>query len=176
MSFDWDDIAATYASQPWWVWLAGYVVAWLGLRWLLGAMRGHRERPILTDGAFTQCGVCVDYDAGTITLPRGDSFSVQRVRGLRWEDYRRSGSYHAVIDVDDPKRPVHPVAFSTSGEPEAFVARLRTAIEKAGGPGFTVTATDRMEIVEKDLSDPIMAAVARRVRPLGWRRSYSRPE
>lgn len=176
MSFDWDDIVATYASQPWWVWLAGCVVAWLGLRWLIGAMRVGRERPILTDSAFRQCGVRVDYDAGTITLPRGDSFPVQRVRGPRREDYRRSGSYHAVIDVDDLQRPVHPVAFSTSAGPEAFVSRLRTAIEKAGGPGFTVAATDRMEVVEKNLSDPIMAAVATRVRPLGRRKSFSRSD
>lgn len=176
MSFDWGDIVATYASQPWWVWLAGCVVAWLGFRWLIGAMQAYRERPILTDGAFRQRGVRVDYNAGTITLPRGDSFPVQQVRGLRWENYRRSGSYHAVIDVDDLQRPVHPVAFSTSAGPEAFVSRLRTAIEKAGGPRFTVAATDRMEVVEKDLSDPIMAAVATRVRPLGWRRSYSRTE
>jgi hypothetical protein len=33
-----------------------------------------------------------------------------------------------------------------------------------------------MEIVEKDLTDPIMAAVATRVRPLGWRRTYSKSE
>lgn len=176
MSFDWDDIVATYVSQPWWVWLTGCVVVWLGVKWLIGAMRDYRERPILSDSAFRQCGVRVDYHTGTITLPRGDSFPVQQVRGLRWEDYRRSGSYHAVIDVDDLKRPVHPVAFSTAGGPEAFVSRLRTAIERAGGPRFAVAATDRMEIVEKDLSDPIMAAVATRVRPLGRRMSYSRSD
>lgn len=176
MSFSWDDIVATYMSQPWWVWLSGCVIAWLALKWLIGAMRAYRERPILTDSAFRQCGVRVDYETGTITLPRGDTVPLQRVRGLRWEDYRRSGSYHAVIDVDDLKRPVHPVAFSRSAGPEAFVSRLRTAIEKAGGPRFAVAATDRMEIVEKDLSDPIMAAVATRVRPLGRRMSYSRTD
>lgn len=173
MSFGWDDIAATYVSQPWWVWLFACVVAWFGFRWIIGAIRAYRERPILTDSALRQCGVRVDYRAGSITLPRGDSFPVERVRGLRWEDYQRSGSYHAVIDVDDLKQPVHPVAFSTSGEPEAFVSRLRTAIERAGGPRFAVAATDRMEIVEKDLSDPIMAAVAHRERWVGWRRTYS---
>lgn len=176
MSFDWDDIVATFASQPWWVWLAGCVVAWLALRLFIASLRAYCERPVLSDSAFRQCRVRVDYEAGTITLPRGDSFPVQRIRGLRWEDYRRSGSYHAVIDVDDLQRPVHPVAFSTSAGPEAFVSRLRTAIERAGGRCFAVTATDRMEIVEKDLSDPIMAAIATRVRPLGWRRSYSRSE
>lgn len=176
MSFDWDDIVASYVSQPWWVWLVACVVAWLGFRWVIGAIRAHRERPILTDSAFRQCGVRVDYEAGLITLPRGDSFPVEHVRGLRWEDYQRSGSYHAVIDVDDLKQPVHPVAFSTSGEPEAFVSRLRTAIEKAGGPRFAVAATDKMEIVEKDLSDPIMAAVATRARPVGRRMSFSRSD
>lgn len=176
MSFDWDDIAAAYASQPWWVWLAACVIAWLAIRWAIGAFRAYRERPIVTDSTFRQCGVRVDYDAGTVTLPRGDSFPVERVRGLRWEDYRQSGSYHAVIDVDDLKRPVHPVAFSTSAGPEAFVSRLRTAIERAGGPRFAVAATDTMEVVEKDLSDPIMAAVATRVRPLGRRMSFSRSD
>ena len=176
MSFDWGDIVATYASQPWWVWLAGWVIAWLGLRWLTGAMRSYRKRPILTDRAFRHCGVRVDNSAGTITLPRGGSFSVQRVQNLRWDDYQRSGSYHAVTGVDDLQWPVHSVAFSTSAGPGAFVSRLWMAIEKAGGPGFAVTATDRMEVVEKDPSDSIMAAVATRVRPLGWRRSHSRPE
>jgi hypothetical protein len=176
MSFDWDDIVATYVSQPWWVWLVGCVVAWVGLKWLIASYRAYRERPILTDRAFRQCGVLVDYETGTITLPRGDRFPVQRVRGLRWEDFRRAGSYRAIIDIDDLKRPVHPVGFSISGGPEAFISRLRTAIEKAGGPRFSVAATDRMEVVEKDLSDPIMAAVATKVRPVGWRRSYSRSE
>ncbi|TPJ81891.1 hypothetical protein FJ434_20545 [Mesorhizobium sp. B2-5-13] len=176
ISFDWNDIVATYLSQPWWVWPAGCVVAWLGLRWVIGAMRAYRERPILCDSALRQCGVRVDYDAGTITLPRGDSFPLQRVRGLRWEDYATSGSYHAIVDVDDVQRPIHRVALSTPTGPEALVARLRTAIESAGGPRFAVAATDRMEVVEKDLSDPIMAAVATRVRPLGWRRSYLKSE
>lgn len=176
MSVDWDDIVAIYLSQPWWVWLIGCVVAWLGLKWLIASYRAYRERPVLTDRAFQQCGVHVDYRAGTITLPRGDRLPVERLRGLRWEDYKRFGTYHAVIDIDDPKTPVHPVAFSSSAGPEAFVCRLRTAIERAGGPRFTVAATDRMEIIEKDLRDPIMAAVATRVRPLGWRRSYSKSE
>jgi len=176
MSFDWNDIVATYLSQPWWVWLAGCVVARLGLKWLIGAMHAYGERPILLDHAFKQCGVRVDFDAGTITLPLGESFPVQHVQGLRWEDYQRSGSYHAVIDVDDLQRPVHPVAFSTSAGPEVFVSRLRTAIERAGGQRFAVAATDRMEIVEKDLRDPVMAAVATQVRPVGWRRTYSRSD
>ena len=176
MSFDWNDIVATYVSQPWWVWLAGCVVAWFGLKWVMATFRAYRERPILSGHAFRQCGVWVDYDAGTISLPRGDVFHVSDVRGLRWEDYQRSGSYHAILDVDDLKRPVHPVAFSTSSGPEAFVSRLRTAIEKAGGPRFVVAVADRMEIVERDLSDPIMAAVATRVRPLGRRMSYSRSD
>jgi len=98
---------------------------------------------------------------------------VQRIRGLRWEDFHRAGSYRAIIDIDDLKRPVHTVRLSTSAGPEAFVARLRTAIEKAGGPRFTTSANDRMEIVERDPRDPIMAAVATRVRQVGWRRCFS---
>lgn len=174
MSFSWDDIVATYMSQPWWVWLVGGVVAWFGMKWLIGMARAYRERPILSADGFRECGVRVDYRDGTITLPRGDTFPVHRIRGLRWEDYARSGSYRAVIDIDDLARPIHPVGFSTAAGPEAFVARLRTAIEKAGGPRFSVAGNDRMEIVERDLSDPVTAAIATRVRPLGRRVSYSR--
>ncbi|CAH1648174.1 hypothetical protein [Chelatococcus asaccharovorans] len=174
MSFDWADIVTLDLSQPWWVWLVGGVAAWFGVSWLIWAVRAYRERPIATDSGFSQCGVRVDFRAGTITLPRGDVFPVQRVRSLRWEDYVRSGSHHAMVDVDDLARPVHPVAFSTRTGPEAFVSRLRTAIEMAGGPRFSIAANEKMEIVERDLSDPITAAVATRVRRLGHRASYSR--
>lgn len=174
MSFGWDDIVAIYLSQTWWVWLIGAGIAWFGTIWLIRAMRAYRERPILSEGSFKQCGVRVDFRAGTITLPRGDVFSIQQVRGLRWEDYERSGSFHAVIDIDDLKRPIHPVSFSTAARPEAFISRLRTAIEKAGGPRFSVAASDMMETVERDFSDPVTAAVATRVRSIGRRMSYSR--
>lgn len=174
MSFNWDDIVAVYMSQPWWVWPVGFGVVWFGLRWLFRAVRAHVERPVVSDRAFRQCGVRVDYQAGTITLSRGDIFPLQHVRGLRWEDYATSGSYHAIIDVADLKRPIHLVAFSTPDGPEAFVSRLRTAVEKAGGPRFSVTASDRMEIIERDLSDPVTAAIATRVASLGRRVSYSR--
>lgn len=176
MSFSWNDIVATYMTQPWWVWLVGCAVAWFGMKWIIGAMCAYRERPIIANDGFRQCGVHVDYRAGTITLPRGDTFPVQRVRGLRWEDYERSGSYHAIIDIDDLKRPTHPVSFSTAAEPEAFVSRLRTAIEKAGGPRFSVAGSEKMEIVERDLNDPLTAAVATRARPLGRRVSYFRAD
>ena len=173
-SFSWDEIAAIYLSQPWWVWLVGAAAACFGTKWLIGAMRAHREGPVLSGDSFGQCGVEVDFRAGTITLPRGDSFPVARVRGLRWEDYARSGTYHAIVEVDDMARPIHPVAFSTPAGPEAFVSRLRTAIEKAGGPAFDVTASEKMEVVERDFSDPVMAAVATRVKPLGRRVSYAK--
>lgn len=104
MSFDLADIATLYLSQPWWVWLVGCVAAWFGVKWLIGAVRAYRDRPIATDNGFSQCGVRVDFRAGTIALPRGDVFPVQRVRGLRWEDYVRSGSYHAIVNVDDLDR------------------------------------------------------------------------
>ncbi len=175
-SFTWDDIAAIYLSQPWWVWPVGAAAAWFGTKVLIGAMRKHRERPVPSGDSFRQCGVEVDYRTGTITLPRGDSFPVERVRGLRWEDYARSGTYHAMIEVDDMVRPTHPVAFSTPAGPEAFVSRLRTAIEKAGGPRFALAASEKMEIVERDLSDPVMAAVATRVRSLGQRVSYAKAD
>lgn len=174
MTFTWEDIVAAYASQPWWVWLVGFGIVWVGMKWLIGAMRAYAERPIVSDRAFKQCGVRVDYRAGTITLPRGDTFPLQRVRGLRWEDYARSGSYHAIIDVADLKRPIHPVVFSTAAGPEAFVSRLRTAIERAGGPRFSVAASERMEIVERDLSYTVTAAVATHVASQGRRVSYAR--
>lgn len=174
MTITWDDIVATYWSQPWWVWPLGLFVAWFGLKWLARAIRTYVERPVVSNHGFRQCGVSVDYQAGTIRLPRGDTFPVERVRSLRWEDYSRSGSYRAYVEVDDLKRPIHPVGFSTPGGPEAFVSRLRTAIEKAGGPRFSIAANERMEIVERDFSDPVTAAVATQVRPLGRRASYSR--
>ncbi|MGE0459642.1 MAG: hypothetical protein AB7O56_15710 [Bauldia sp.] len=175
-SISWDDIVAVYSSQPWWVWLVGAAAAWLGTRLLIGAIRARRERPRPSDDSFRQCGVEIDYRTGTITLPRGDIFPVSRVRGLRWEDYARSGTYHAIVEVDDMMRPIHPVAFSTPAGPEAFVSRLRTAIEKAGGPRLALTASEKMEIVERDLSDPVMAAVATRVSSLGQRVSYAKAD
>ena len=176
MSFTWNDIVATYFIQPWWVWLAGAGVAWFGTKALIGAMRARRERPVLSRGSFSQCGVEVDYRTGTITLPRGDRFPVARVPGLRWEDYARSGTYHAIVELDDMVRPIHPVAFSTPAGPEVFVSRLRTAIEKAGGTQFFVAANEKMEIVERDLTDRIMAAVATRVKSLGRRVSNAKAD
>lgn len=175
-SFTWDDIAAIYLSQPWWVWLIGAAVAWFGMKFLIGTMRAYRERAVPSGNAFKQCGVKVEFRTGTITLPRGDRFPVERVRGMRWEDYARSGTYHAIIEVDDMARPIYPVAFSTPEGPEAFVSRLRTAIEKAGGPQFALVANEKMEIVERDLSDPVMAALATRVRELGRRVSYAKAD
>ena len=112
---------------------------------------------------FRQCGVSVDYRAGTITLPRGDIVPVSHVRGLRWEDYPRAGFYQAFVEVDELKRPLHPVLFATAAGPEAFVARVRIAIEKAGGPRFVASKADNIEIMGRDFTDPIMAAVARGV-------------
>lgn len=172
-SFTWDDIAAIYLSQPWWVWLVGAAAAWFGTKLLIGAMRAYRERAVSGGNSFKQCGVEVDFRTGTITLPRGGRFPVERVRG---EDYARSGTYHAIIEVDDMVRPIHPVAFSTPAGPEAFVSSLRTAIERAGGPQFALAANEKMEIVERDLSDPVMAAVATRVGSLGRRVSYPKAD
>ncbi|NRC57322.1 hypothetical protein [Neoaquamicrobium sediminum] len=91
------------------------------------------------------------------------------MRSLRWQDYARFGTYRAFVEVDDMQRPIHPVAFSTPEEQEAFVARLRTAIAKAGGPRFSVVTSDEMHVVEPDLSDPVTAAVATRARSVGRR-------
>lgn len=176
MTINWEDIVTIYSSQPWWVWPAGLCVAWIGMKWFMRAIRAHLERPIVSDHAFSQCGVSVDYRAGTITLPRGDVFPVECVRGLRWEDFGRSGHYRAVVEVDDLKRPIHPVGFSTPAGPEAFVSRLRTAIEKAGGPLFSPAASEQMEVVALDMSDPVTAAVATRAVPVGRRVSYAKTE
>lgn len=176
MTITWEEIVAIYSSKPWWVWPVGFIGVWFGMRWLIAALRAFSERPIISADGFKQCGVRVDYRAGTITLPRGDTFPVQRVRGMRWEDYARWGFYHVIIDVDDLNRPIHPVAFSSSAGPETFVSRLRTAIEKAGGPRFSVAATDTMEVIERDLSDPVTASVAMRARSLGRRVSYLRTD
>lgn len=142
MSFSWNDIVATYVSQPWWVWLIGLFLTWLCLRWLVRALHAYAERPVISSRGFGQRGVYVDCSTGTIRLPRGDTYPVSQVRGLRWHDYARFGTYRAVIEVDDLERPIHPVAFSTPEGPEVFVSRLRTAIEKAGGPRFSLTASE----------------------------------
>ncbi|MAZ15289.1 MAG: hypothetical protein CL535_03000 [Ahrensia sp.] len=96
------------------------------------------------------------------------------VRGLRWEDFPKSGSFHAYVDVDDLNRPIHPISFSTVDGPEKFVGRLRTAIEKAGGTRFAATGTDRFDLIERDFSNPITAATATRVPGQGRRVSYDR--
>jgi len=174
MSISWNEIVGIYQSQPWWVWPLGFLLVWVAVKWLRGTWSGHVERPVLTSDGFRQCGVHVDFATGTITLPRGDSYPVAYVRGLRWEDYSIAGKYRAYIDVDDLKRPLHPVFFSTADAPEAFIARLRTAIEEAGGPRFAACGAERFDIIERDLSDPVTAAVATRVAGQGRRVSYAR--
>lgn len=174
MSISWNEIVAIYQSQPWWVWALGFLAVWFAAKWLRRSWTGHVERPVLTSDGFRQCGVQVYFAAGTVTLPRGDSYPVSYVRGLRWEDYATAGKYRAYIDVDDLKRPLHPVFFSTADAPEVFIARLRSAIEQAGGPRFAASGADRFDIIERDLSDPVMAAVATRVAGQGRRVSYAR--
>ena len=174
LTFNWDDIVAVYLAQPWWVWVTQIILAWLGVRWLIQAGRAYAERPSFNDNEFRQRRVRVDYRAGTIPLPRGDVFAVSRVRGLRWEDYPRGGFYTAFIDIDDMKRPIHPVLFSASQRPERFVSRLRTAIEKAGGPRFAIRGSERIDIVERDLRDPFAAATATRVTGHGQKTYFSR--
>ena len=82
---------------------------------------------------------------------RGDTYQVSSVRGLRWEDFPKSGSIHAYVEVDDLSRPTHPVSLSTATGPENFVGRVRTAIEKAGGTArvekFSETLTFRARFV-----------------------------
>lgn len=51
MTITWEDIVAIYSSQPWWVWPAGLCVAWIGVKWLMRAIRAHLERPIV-EGAL----------------------------------------------------------------------------------------------------------------------------
>ncbi|MCB1467210.1 MAG: hypothetical protein KDK08_08735 [Rhizobiaceae bacterium] len=174
MSISWNEIVAIYQSQPWWVWPLGMLAIWFAAKWLRQRCISYVERPVITADGFRQCGVQVDFAAGTITLPRGDSYPVSYVRGLRWEDYSTAGKYRAYIDVDDLERPLHPVFFSTADAPEAFVARLRSTIEKAGGPRFAASGADRFDIIERDLSDPVTAAVATRVAGQGRRVSYAR--
>ncbi|MEO4045013.1 hypothetical protein AAFN47_25725 [Hoeflea sp. CAU 1731] len=174
MSITWNEIVEVYRSQPWWVWAVRLGFIWFGLKWLTRAATAYVERPIATPGFFKQRRVTVDYRAGTITMPRGNAYPVSSVRGLRWEDFSRTGSFHAYVEVDDLTRPTHPVSFSTADGPETFVGRLRTAIEKAGGAHFVATATDRLDLVERDLSNPITAATVTRVYGQGQRVSYGR--
>lgn len=59
---------------------------------------------------------------------------------------------------------------------EAYGDQYPRQAWQRGGPRFSVACNDRMEIVERDVSDPITAAIAKHVRPLGLRTSYSRVE
>lgn len=163
MKFTWDDIVAVFLSHPWWFWPTALCLAWLVTKGMANALRAYAERPILTDSAFLQRRVRVDYRAGTITLPRGDTFPVSRVRSLRWDDFPRAGYYHAYVEVDDLRRPIHPVVFSDPRRPPEVVSRLRSAIEKAGGPRFSMSGVDAVEMVGRDFYDPLMASIATRV-------------
>lgn len=174
MSINWNEIVEVYRSQPWWVWFMGVAVFWIGFKWLKKTVIAYVERPIKTPNSFSQQRVRVDYRAGTITMPRGNTYPVSSVRGLRWEDFPKLGSFHAYVDVDDLSRPTHPVSFSVAEGPEDFVGRLRTAIEKAGGTRFAATGSDRFDLIESDLSNPLTAATATRVAGQGHRVSYQR--
>lgn len=146
MTLSWDDIVAIYLSQPWWVWPAGLFVAWLSLRWLVIWVRAYAERLVITNTGFKQCRVRIHYPTATITLPRGDAFPVSSIRGVRWENFRRSGYFHAYVEIDDLKKPLHPVLFSTAAGPEAFALRLRSVVERARGSTFSVRNSDRLEM------------------------------
>jgi len=174
MSITWNEIVEVYRSQPWWVCAFGLALIWFSLKWLTRSATAIAERPVVTPESFRQRRVSVDYRAGTITIPRGHTYPVSSVRGLRWEDFSKSGSFHAYIDVDDLARPTHPVSFSTADGPENFIGRLRTAIEKAGGARFAATGSGRFDLIEADFSNPIMAATATRVYGQGQRVSYGR--
>jgi hypothetical protein len=176
MSISWNEIIEVYRSQSWWVWLVGIALIWIDLKWLKGTVIAYVERPITTPNSFSQRRVRVDYRAGTITMPRGNTYPVSSVRGLRWEDFPKSGNFHAYVDVDDLNRPIHSVSFSTVDGPERFVGRQRTAIEKAGGTRFAATGTDRFDLIERDFSNPITAAMATRVAGQGHRVSFGRQD
>lgn len=174
MSITWNEIVEVYRSQPWWVWAVDVALIWFSLKWLMRSAIAIAERPVVTPESFRQRRVRVDYCAGTITMPRGNTYPVSSVRGLRWEDFSKAGSFHAYVDVDDLASPTHSVSFSTADGPENFIGRLRTAIEKAGGARFAAIGSDQFDIIERDFSNPIMAATATRVAGRGQRVSYSR--
>ncbi len=173
MSITWNEIVEIYWRQPWWVWLVGLALVWIGLKWLKRTAIAYVERPIKTRTSFTQRRVRVDYRAGTITMPKGNTYPVSSVRGLRWEDFPKSGSFHAYVEVHDLSSPTHPVSFSTATGPENFIGRLRTAIERAGGTRFAATGSDWFDLIERDFSNPITAAIATRVTGQGHRVSFS---
>ena len=160
MSISWNEIVEIYRTQPWWVWMVGLGLVWITIKWLRSAAIAHAERPIIMPNGFKQRRVYVDYRSGTITMPRGDTYPVSNVRGVRWEDFAKSGQFHVYIEVDDLKRPIHPVSFSTSDASANFVGRLRTAIEKAGGARFSAAAGNRFDIMPPDFGGPSTAGKA----------------
>lgn len=176
MSISWADIVEVFVSQPWWVWPTAIGLAWLGFRWLYNAVIRRIERPVITSKSFRQNHVHVDFVKGTITLPRGNTYPVSLVRGLRWEDYSKSGFFHAYVEVEDLRHPVHPVVFSTTDGPEMFIRRLKTVVEQNGGIRFEAAIYDRFDIIERDFSNPVTAATATRVKGQGLRVSFTRAD
>ena len=79
----------------------------------------------------------------------------------------------AACEQDNSKKSY--VDIPVSGEMEAVLTSPPLVPEPVGDrPAKKLIV--KMEIVEKDLSDPLMAAVATRVRPLGRRMSFARSD
>ncbi|MGE3897002.1 MAG: hypothetical protein AB7F39_03715 [Variibacter sp.] len=175
MTFTLHDIAAFLRSYPWWAGPSLIAVVWITLRVAARSWRNHVERPKFSDHDFEQSGVRVDYGKGTIRLPHGQVAPVSAIRSLRWEDYSPPGlrSYYAYIELDDMIRPICPIPFSRPRMPEEFIARLRAAIERAGGPCFVMIGTDKFDFIGPDYSNPIMAGVAKKVIGHGRRAAYA---
>lgn len=76
MSINWNEIVEVYRSQSRWVWLVRVALVWIAFMWLKRTEVAYAERATTTPNSFSQRRVNVDYRAGTITMPKGDTYPV----------------------------------------------------------------------------------------------------
>lgn len=91
---------------------------------------------------FRGYNVYVDYAAGTIKIGRR-TYSVADIRTIDWHRPEQSRGGNLVkeyvrITLNDIDHPLHKIRTQDRGSAEQFAKRLVLAIEKAGGPSFTI--------------------------------------
>ncbi len=95
----------------------------------------------MNENEFRQARVRVSFANQTIRI-KGKEYAVSQVRSLGYESrrdrafYQAMGRAQALIQIDALGEPVYKIPFLTARAAKTFIARLRTAIEKAGGSRF----------------------------------------
>lgn len=88
---------------------------------------------VANDQEFKQNGVRVVFADRTITIGKR-TYSVDKVKGIRWE--RVANSSHVTIEVDDFDKPIHKIGVVGPKGAEVLQQRICTALRKANGPSF----------------------------------------